>query len=686
MFNNSLGGQGFTWFIGVVEERTDPLKMGRVRVRCFGYHTDDKDLIPTEELPWATVVNSVDSASISGIGKSPTGIVEGSWVMGFFLDGEEAQNPMILGTIPSMSSSLADTTKGFYDPAGIYPKTINESDVNKLARGEKVGNYSPDDVINEPPSPYNPQYPHNQVFESESGHIKEYDDTAGAERIREKHKSGTFYEIHPDGTKVTRVVSNNYVVTMGDTNIHISRRSNLNVYVDGDCNLDILGDFKMSVGGKTDIISGGNMRLIAPRIDLNPDYATGDTREVEDIQTPFGVIKSDQRDAVQADVKTITKQPCPQFEVGTPAYDNQITWMKKIVNEFLNELNWQTDPEPFLKTWVKDNTEYNLTLNAPDTLNEIGGESDVLVARIDDTYNKGKVTFADSPKKYDRMDSTYFYYYTPEVTKELILLMLDLCREDIMRNSNAEELYGTLEKTVSKSTPLNVFRKVIGRYHFDEDGNGVTYTDPTYKPDANILGFMFYRTTVLGERKDDNLALMETSESPLETILHEIGGHQYHKAKWGEDGILSGKVLLSKEEVDNLYDVFKDGPDKYADKVNKTRAMANVINKFTALEVYSREAIEDEFMARVYSYLALNKCTTFEEHIYPILNRAGVLFTLDTVREIDAEMRSLGLTFNRTNKGYKKDADIAYRTGAVTQQRLSAQYSDPKKITLDPIY
>ena len=35
-----MGRDGFTWFTGVVEDRADPLKLGRVRVRQLGYHTD----------------------------------------------------------------------------------------------------------------------------------------------------------------------------------------------------------------------------------------------------------------------------------------------------------------------------------------------------------------------------------------------------------------------------------------------------------------------------------------------------------------------------------------------------------------------------------------------------------------------------------------------------------------------
>ena len=86
-------------FVGVVEDRNDPLSIGRVRVRAFGIHTEDKTKIPTEDLPWATPVMPFNSASISGIGISPTGPVEGTWVVGMFLDGIQMQQPIILGTL-----------------------------------------------------------------------------------------------------------------------------------------------------------------------------------------------------------------------------------------------------------------------------------------------------------------------------------------------------------------------------------------------------------------------------------------------------------------------------------------------------------------------------------------------------------------------------------------------------------
>ena len=66
-----LGLSGFVWWIGVVEDVLDPLKTGRVKVRCFDWHTSNKGAIPTSALPWAQVVMPVTSASTSGLGNSP---------------------------------------------------------------------------------------------------------------------------------------------------------------------------------------------------------------------------------------------------------------------------------------------------------------------------------------------------------------------------------------------------------------------------------------------------------------------------------------------------------------------------------------------------------------------------------------------------------------------------------------
>ena len=104
--NNVYQNGGFYWWMGVVEDRDDPEALGRCRVRVAGYNSADKTILPTEDLPWAIPLMPITSASISGVGSSPTGPVEGTWVLGFYLDGDDCQLPVMIGTFPGRGEAL----------------------------------------------------------------------------------------------------------------------------------------------------------------------------------------------------------------------------------------------------------------------------------------------------------------------------------------------------------------------------------------------------------------------------------------------------------------------------------------------------------------------------------------------------------------------------------------------------
>lgn len=100
MDNRTTNNAGqFYWWFGVVEDRDDPLRMGRCRVRIMGYHIDSKEVLPTEDLPWAFPIMPANNPSISGTGTSSNGVVTGTWVVGFFADGSDGQHPMFFGTV-----------------------------------------------------------------------------------------------------------------------------------------------------------------------------------------------------------------------------------------------------------------------------------------------------------------------------------------------------------------------------------------------------------------------------------------------------------------------------------------------------------------------------------------------------------------------------------------------------------
>ena len=95
----------FTWFIGTVEDIDDPKDLNRVKVRAYGYY--DNPEIKTKNLPWATVMMPVTSASIKGNGGNHH-LEVGSWVVGFFRDGPSAQDPLVMGSIATETDGTQD--------------------------------------------------------------------------------------------------------------------------------------------------------------------------------------------------------------------------------------------------------------------------------------------------------------------------------------------------------------------------------------------------------------------------------------------------------------------------------------------------------------------------------------------------------------------------------------------------
>ena len=133
------GTDPFVWFMGVIEDIEDPLQLGRVKIRILGDHTQSKKLIPTSDLPWSYFINDVHSCSIQGIGNSPTGLyVKGTWVVGFYWDSLDKQQPVVTGTFGGIPESIAwhSAQVGFQDPDEEFPivSQIFEQDTNRLAR------------------------------------------------------------------------------------------------------------------------------------------------------------------------------------------------------------------------------------------------------------------------------------------------------------------------------------------------------------------------------------------------------------------------------------------------------------------------------------------------------------------------------------------------------------------------
>ena len=373
------GKDGYIWWHGVVEDRKDPLFLGRCRVRILGWHTENKAELPTDFLPWAFPLMPITSASQTGVGQAPVGPVEGTWVMGFYRDGELAQEPVMVGTLPGIPAEFAEQNVGFNDPrldtpdtnlndvttdgagatsgtkinlksfpyppksveykAGqeavitpfsheervaltsqsLYPREKNKPTTPIYARGkgdasvnviegtssiiaqknknlltqkltisftpnkvvtgtrrdgspyfEDSGSFSAtNDIkeINQPPSAYDAVYPFNHVYESESGHLIEIDDTPSKERLHWYHRSGSFTEISPTGNRIDRTVSHRYNMTTG----------NQESIIQGDEIKGVSQDGFLDYGGKLTMASGKDMKLISESGNVIVDAPTLNT-------------------------------------------------------------------------------------------------------------------------------------------------------------------------------------------------------------------------------------------------------------------------------------------------------------------------------------------------------------------------------------------------------------------------
>lgn len=134
--SNTLGKTDF--WIGVVENRNDKLNVGRCQIRVFGFHSENLQELPTEDLPWALPALPPNSS------KSFSAPRNGDYVIGFFSDGENGQVPIFTGVLPGIISQSPDTSKGFSPqgtqtdpqlPAGQKDQEVGQPTTVPLARG-----------------------------------------------------------------------------------------------------------------------------------------------------------------------------------------------------------------------------------------------------------------------------------------------------------------------------------------------------------------------------------------------------------------------------------------------------------------------------------------------------------------------------------------------------------------------
>ena len=220
---------------GTIVDIMDPEKLGRCKVQVYGVH----DNIETKDLPWSLVVMPANTPAKGGIGSS-VNLLVGTLVCGIFLDGSK-QEFIVQGTLPTKTDGVEDNN--IRVRAGPDPHAA-----------EPIGEY-------QPVSTYAPEYPYNNVMETESGHLKEYDDTKGHERITERHMSGTQYEVCADGTKNERIVRDNYRLVVGQDTLEVF--GNVRIIVSGQADIAVAKDVNIAVGGNlaAEITGNGDITL-----------------------------------------------------------------------------------------------------------------------------------------------------------------------------------------------------------------------------------------------------------------------------------------------------------------------------------------------------------------------------------------------------------------------------------------
>lgn len=325
MFDYGVGIRNPLFFVGVIENNNDPRKEGRVKVRAFGVHGTNKQ-IEEEQLPWAIVIQG---------DYNPENIPRlNSWVFGMFIDGRTAQQPMVLGLIPTQHTELIDPALSGWGTIplsdadilskGSTPADIGQPQNSRLARAENIEETyvvdqnamraegvefagDPEKTWSEPAPAYNATYPHNKVIET-GKHVIELDDSPGQERIMIYHKEGSYYQVDNRGTVTNKAASdqmdvidrNHHIVVGHDAggfqtvtingNSYVKVNGNKIEEITGNLETIVHGNHHLSVGQQSTIQAGNQMQLRAPDVRAEANVGTFSIKAGKEMQIGAGQI------------------------------------------------------------------------------------------------------------------------------------------------------------------------------------------------------------------------------------------------------------------------------------------------------------------------------------------------------------------------------------------------------------
>ena len=306
--------------MGVIENNVDPRREGRVQVRAFGIHGTNAE-IPTDELPWAMVVQG---------GYNPNAIPRlNSWCFGVFVDGRDCQQPMVLGMIPRQTTEPVIPTEHGYGviPTGPNARALAQGSTpedfglpqnSRLLRGENIHETyvlqqemgrtvdipvgGTDVTWSEPPAAFNTEYPLNHVIET-ANHSIELDDTNGSERIMIRHRSGSYVQIDSRGSLTTKSTGDRFDINDRRQHVVVGGLSTVTIYGDshvqvmGNKTEEIMGDYQrlvhgnymLSVGGQMNFNGGEQVQLRAADVKIQANVGTMSIHAAKELQTEAGI-------------------------------------------------------------------------------------------------------------------------------------------------------------------------------------------------------------------------------------------------------------------------------------------------------------------------------------------------------------------------------------------------------------
>jgi len=134
--SNFVGRDGLLWWVGQVApekaqgEQINGAGWGnRIKVRIMGYHPQSLQELPDEDLPWAQILLPSTAGSGKGGRATSVKLSPGDNVMGFFMDGEDAQLPVIFGILGSSRYAPVQEYAGPFQPYTGFTSKIEKANV-----------------------------------------------------------------------------------------------------------------------------------------------------------------------------------------------------------------------------------------------------------------------------------------------------------------------------------------------------------------------------------------------------------------------------------------------------------------------------------------------------------------------------------------------------------------------------